>query len=396
MIKKIFLGIFIAVVLFFTVWGIHYVASPLNSVDAQLETVEHFIQDPKAIIIREEKVYYSDIDGTLYHHTSEGARVAKDFLISTVFSGQISDDNLKELRTIDKKITHRRQKLSESSLYQTEGADTESKIAGIIRDITPAGRANDLVRISDYKEDLNNLRNGVEISDEDILQSLILEKEAIENRISTSKSEITTDMSGIFTTYIDGLEGALSPEGIENYTVEYMQNLAVSEARQMADKTVEAGGAVCKIVNNHIWYAALTVPTTEADKHQVGDSVTLRFNSIGGQTVQGTIYKISENDENGNRLVTVKCPVYFEGAFSFRSADIDMIFESYTGYKVPIHAIRSDDNGQYVAAMAGTAEYRCDCKILYTDTDQEFIMIQSTDTAEHKLSDMDRIIVGER
>ena len=168
MIKKIFLGIFIAVVLFFTVWGIHYVASPLNSVDAQLETVEHFIQDPKAIIIREEKVYYSDIDGTLYHHTSEGARVAKDFLISTVFSGQISDDNLKELRTIDKKITHRRQKLSESSLYQTEGADTESKIAGIIRDITPAGRANDLVRISDYKEDLNNLRNGVEISDEDI------------------------------------------------------------------------------------------------------------------------------------------------------------------------------------------------------------------------------------
>ncbi len=396
MVKKIVLGIFIAAALFFTIWGVNYVTSPLNSVDVATETVEHLVSDESAVIIREEQVYYSDISGTLYNNASDGERVAKDSLISTVFSGVISDENLNELRMIDKEIARRRANQSESTIYTADGADIESKIAGIIRDIAPAGEENDIMRISDYKEDINNLRSGVEISDEEVLDSLMLEKETVENRISTSKSEITAGMSGIFMTYIDGLESALKPEDIETYTVNSIKSLVIPEARRLADKTVEEGGAVCKIANNHIWYAAMAVPTAEIDMHEVGDAVTLRFNSIGGQTVQGEIYFISENDENGSKLAVVRCPSYFEGAFSYRSTDIDMIFESYTGVRVPIYAIRSDDGGQYVAAMTGSTEYKCYCDILYTDTENEFVIIQSSDGAEAQLEDMDRIIIGER
>lgn len=394
--KKILLGIFIAVVLFITVWGIHYVASPLNTVEVNRETVEYFVNDKQAIIIREERVYTSETDGTLYHHTTEGSRVAKNSLISTVFGGEISRDNLNELRTIDKKIAHRRERLRESTIYRADGIDTESKIAGIIRDITPETGADDVTKIADYKEDINNLREGVEITDEDILQSLILEKEAVENRISTSKKDIVSDMSGIFTTYTDGLEEALSPSGIDNYTVEYMRELAGTEASKLSEKSVDAGNPVCKVVNNHIWYAALAVPTDEAKKHKTGEEVSLRFNSIAGQTVAGTIYRISETDENGFTLVTVRCPVYFEGAFSYRCADIDMVFESYTGCKLPVYAIRSDENGQYVIGRTGTNEYKCYCEILYTDTEQEFIIVVPTETAEHKLDKMERIITAER
>lgn len=395
--KKIFLGIFIAAVLFFTVCGIYYVASPLNSVDAVSETVEHSVNDKNAVIIRDEEVYYSEMDGTLYNHVSEGDRVAKDSLIGTVFEGRISEDSLKELRTIDKKIKHRREKLRESSLYTAEGADTESRIAGIIENITSAGENNDVAAISDYKEDLKNLRGGVEISDEEILNELLLEKEAAENRISANKSEIVTGMSGIFTTYIDGLESALNPKSMENYTLEYMRSLKVTDSVKLADKAVEKDGVVCKVVNNHIWYAALAVPSDEIEKHKVGDDVSLRFNLVSDETVEGTVYSISESDENGNRLVIVKCPSYFEGAFSCRSTDIDMIFESYTGFKVPVHAIRSDDSGRrYVVGMAGTKQYTCYCDILYTDTENEFIIIQSAEDSQAKLEHMESIVVGER
>ena len=65
MVKKIVLGIFIAAALFFTIWGVNYVTSPLNSVDVATETVEHLVSDESAVIIREEQVYYSDISGTL-------------------------------------------------------------------------------------------------------------------------------------------------------------------------------------------------------------------------------------------------------------------------------------------------------------------------------------------
>ena len=395
--KKVFLGIFIAIALACTIWSIYYITSPLNSTELVADTMEYLVNDMSATIIRDEKVYYSQIEGTLYHHANEGDRVAKDSLISTVFSGVISDENLKELRTIDKKINHRRKKLSESSIYHIDGTDTESKIATIINDITPASENNDILKISDYKEDLNNLRNGIEISDEEILQSLILEKEAVENRISTGKNEITTDNAGIFTTYVDGFEEALNPANIENYTVGYMESLGNAEPVKLEDRNVSANGAVCKIVNNHIWYAALAIPASEADKHEIGEEVTLRFRSIAGEKVKGSIFRINENEENGKKLVIVKCPVYFEGAFAYRKADMDMIFESYSGYKVPVHAIRSDDDGsKYVRAMSGTREFDCYCEILYSDTESGFVIIQSTDDASHKLNNMERIVTGER
>ena len=395
--KKVFLGVFIAVIILCSVLSVYYITAPLNSVDVSCETVEHLVNDPESVIIRDEKVYYSEIDGTLYNNVGEGERVAKDSLICTVFSGTVSDDKLKELRTIDKKIAHRRERLRESTLYRSGGIDTESKVAGIVRDISKISRDNDVIKIADYKEDLNNLRSGVEISDEDILQSLILEKEAVENRISTSRKDVTADMSGVFVAYTDGLEGALMPESIDNYTIDYMNHLTFSEPAKISSKNVETDSAVCKIVNNHIWYTAMRVPSETAQKHKTGEEVTLRFKNIAGELIHGTIYRISDTDENGYRLVIVKCPMYFEGALSYRRTDIDMIFESYTGYKIPIQAIRSDDNGnKYVKAMKGTREYNCYCDILYTDSEQEFIIVDSVSGAENKIKDMERIIIGER
>lgn len=395
--KKILLGIFIAAVLFVSIWGINYVMSPVNSVDISLETVENSVNDPNGIIIRDEEIYYSQVNGTVYNHVSEGDRVGKNFLISTVFSGQISDDNLNELRTIDKKIEHRSEKLKESTIYSSGGIDVESKIAAIIRDITPAGEDNDVMKIADYKEDLNNLRNGVDISDEDILNSLKLEKEAIENRISTNRHEITTNMSGIFTTYIDGLEEALSPENMENYTVEYLQNLGSVQSRRLTQKSVEEGGAVCKVVNNHIWYTAMSIPTQVADSHETGEKVTLKFNSIADSFVEGEIYRIGDTDENGQKIIIIRCPSYFEGAVSFRNADIDLIFESYTGYKIPVYAIRSDNEGkQYVLALSEGKEYTCYCDIVYTDAQNEFVIIESSQNAQYEIKNMEKIIVGER
>ena len=173
--------------------------------------------------------------------------------------------------------------------------------------------------------------------------------------------------------------------------------MTFSEPRKLTGKTVSADNAICKVVNNHIWYVAMVIPTDEADKHSEGESVSLRFNSIAGQLVKGTINRISEEDENGSKLVIIKCPSYFEGAFSYRAADIDLIFESYTGYKVPVHAIRSDDDGkQYVLGMIGSNEYKCYCDILYTERDMEYIIVESVEGAQNKLSRMERIVLGER
>ena len=64
---------------------------------------------------------------------------------------------------------------------------------------------------------------------------------------------------------------------------------------------------------------------------------------------------------------------------------------------MPVHAIRSDDDGkQYVLGMIGSNEYKCYCDILYTERDMEYIIVESVEGAQNKLSRMERIVLGER
>ena len=76
---------------------------------------------------------------------------------------------------------------------------------------------------------------------------------------------------------------------------------------------------------------------------------------------------------------------------------VDLIFDSYDGYKVPTHAIRTDPDGkQKVIGINSNREYDCYCEILFTDADGEYAIIETAEDAENKLSHMDRIVVGER
>ena len=110
----------------------------------------------------------------------------------------------------------------------------------------------------------------------------------------------------------------------------------------------------------------------------------------------GTIYSISEPDENNRVLLMIKFTQYLEGAFAYRDADVDIIFNRYTGYKVPIQAIRTENGKHSVIAAAGNKQYKCECDILYTDKEDNTVIIASTDTAQNKISKMDTIIIGER
>ena len=85
-----------------------------------------------------------------------------------------------------------------------------------------------------------------------------------------------------------------------------------------------------------------------------------------------------------------------ESAFAYRDADVDVILHSYTGYKVPVQAIRTNDGKYSVVATAGNKQFNCECEILYSDTEENAAIIRSTDTAQNKISKMDTIIVGER
>lgn len=394
-IKQVLFTVFIVFVLVAAGYALHYAVSPLSTVEVRKETAENSIKEQDAYIIREESLFISDSDGTVYHNAFDGNRVARNSVVSTVFFGEIGTDKLKELGTIDKKIRLQSKKNS-AYVYSVAEADVENTVNSILLDIPSMKEKNDVGAVAAAREDLNGIRSGSEKSQEDKINALKEEKQQIYADISTDYVEIASDISGVFTTYIDGAEGMLVPEEIESYTIGYLQSLPKYTAKNIKKTKINAGEPICKVMNNLEWYVSVCVPSESIAEHKVGESVKVRFDSIAGDMADGTVFHIGE-DEGGRTLVTVKCSTYLESAFSYRYATVDLVFNSYSGYRVPISAIRTDEDGsKYVLAMSGTHEYKCVCDILYTDLETGFSIVESTEDAQNKIKSMERIVTGER
>lgn len=388
--------IFCILVATMLVFGIRYVNSPVNSVPVEMETHEDSIA-AKGFVVRDEIVYYARNNGTIYNHAMEGARVSKDAIVSTVYSGSIGSDTIKELSVIDKKIARETSETKKSSLYTSDSTSVEAQIAAKANSVFDAADEKNISQIARYKEDINKLRAGEDLSDDNRLNELYSQKQSIEDRIGLNKDEIFTEISGIFSTYLDGLETVLKPDRIQEYTAEYIDGLAGSrDAYGNISGTVATGDPICKVINNHLWYTIVSIEADKASDCKVGAEVTVRFKNMADAETAGTIYSVSQPDESNRVLLMIKFTKYLEGAFAYRDADVDVIFNRYVGYKVPIQAIRNEEGKRSVLATAGNKQYKCECKILYTDKEDNSVIIASTDTAQNKISKMDTIIIGER
>lgn len=395
--KKVFIIIICAAAALILGYGIKHAVTPVSSQDVERAAYEHSVS-ADGYIIREEEAYYADRPGKLYKNVSVGSRVAKDSLIYTIYNESVSDAAIKELNTIDRKIAAAKEALYSDS-YDSVSISVESEIASRTAQIIAAARGNDVGKISKYKQDINSLRqNGAVDTSYDELSALENQKAELEARIGGEKSERYAENSGVFTMYYDGFEEILSADKAEEYTVGYLESLNTGEVQDNNSDTVETGDFICSVVNNHIWSVILVADTESISGCKAGDSLTLRFNNIAGEEKKGTIRYISSGEQNsgGKSFIIVECPDYFEGAFSYRAVDVDIIFESFSGYKVPSQAIRTEGNEYKVIGLIDNKQYECGVDILYSDTKEGYVIVDSTEDAQYKISNMDRILVGER
>ena len=396
--KKFFMIVIAIAVLSIAGYGIAYIVSPVNSIALEEYVHEVSVSCPDAFIIRNETVYYATSAGTVYDSTEEGDRVSRDTIISTIYNGNVDAGTLRELQTIDNSISRLRRTEAQSTLYSTDTASVESEVASRLNSVSDLAEDNDIEQIHEYKEDINNLRAGNDISIASKIEELKAEKASVESSISAGKTDIVCDRAGIFSSYTDGLESVLSPDRISEYDISYIRGLSAQSTRRQSGSSVAVGDPICKVMNNHMWYILGIAGRDDASLCTVDADVTVRFSNLSGSSVPGTITYVSEPDENGEYLFLVEVSTFLESAFSYRNIDTDIIFEEYSGYKVPSEAIRTGDtlDSYYVYATLGSETYRCDCDVLYTDTNEGYSIIQSKENAENKLGSMERLVVGER
>ena len=396
--KKFLIIVITLVLLAVAAYGIAYFVMPVSSMELTGYTHSVGFVSYNAYIVRDESVYYSDAEGVVYNIAADGDRVSQNTEISTVYSGNADTDALKKLNTIDSRINKLKSEVHSSKLYATDSDSSENQIAEQISELPEHAQSDNVEAVGTIKDNINGLRSGKAMSTTEQIDVLNTERARIENGISGQKHDIISDRSGIFSSYIDGLESVLVPAKIEELTPDQLLNITPDNSEYVNGKSVSSGAPICKIMNNHIWYMAGITDKNYAKQLKDQKNVTLRFTNVTDADVGAEVVFIGEPDEKDTCIFILKVNSYLESAFSYRNVNAHIIFEEYIGYKVPIDSIHTGDgmNNYYVIARAGSEAYECDVEVLYTDTNEGYSIIRAKSDAKNKLGAMDRLVTGER
>ncbi len=392
--KKSISFILIGVICFCVFYGIRYVQNPVDTQTAISEVYENKIET-KGYIVRSEQVYNAPVSGTVYHYVQEGTRVGKNRALSTVYTGAVSESTLVELNNINNKIAEIQNSAGDAS-YMAGGANSEENIENIKNNIIKAKANHKIEKIAEYKAQINSIITGtVQSASSNSLEGLLRKKNELEGSLRSFKNDIYAQMSGVFSKNVDSLESILTPKSVMAYKIADYES--IGDAVKEYKTTTSSGHPVCKVVNNHIWYVMMTVDKETAADLKTGRKVKMRFDELPGIEADATVEYVSQEDSGTDKnVVVVKCEQYKEGAFSLRFSKIELILESYEGYRIPVSALHVQDGEKGVLVKNAGVQIFKPCNVIYTDIAGETVIISPVSGTQNMLREYDSIVLGEK
>ncbi len=392
--KKIILRLIVLGIVIFAIYNlISLFTSDDATVIAQLETMEKSYK-LDGMIIRDEKLitFNSKNGGILDVSVSENEMVRRGKHVATYFDSDIDEETRAELAKINESISKLNTSTDETIAEEISQKELEGEINAKVTEIAYKSSGRNLAVVSSLKSDINRLlesgadKDGEEITVAEKLEQLNIKKMEIEKRYKGIKYEITAPQHGVFSTKIDGFEDELTPKLALELTVSDYEN---AKKKIITANDLREKGALCKIVNNSVWYVSVITDEATAKSFTVDESVMIRFEGEADD-VKARIEYISK-EQSGKYMITMSSSAYCTYAMEGRFASLTVIKESNTGLKVPLKAVNVKDgkSGVYVKTE-NTVKYK---QIDILTKDDKYAIVRFDNTKSDSLLLYDEIIL---
>lgn len=149
--------------------------------------------------------------------------------------------------------------------------------------------------------------------------------------IGSAVTNVTTPVSGAYSILVDGLE---------SLTMDEAKNLTLSELDELLEYTsyhIEQGAG--KIITGDTWYFVTAVESEWVEKLYEGGRITVRFSGDFSQDITMTVEQIGSEVE-GQRILILSSTRYLEQTTLLRIQTVELVYESYSGLRVPKEAMR--------------------------------------------------------
>jgi hypothetical protein len=315
--------------------------------DMRVEPVQYAEQSENltltAVIFRDEQVIYGDRSGGVVRLYSNGERVGKNAVVARVYETLRTEDYT--LSRIEKRLGI----LTESNkISDNTTKNTDAKINKLYYTVRLKSEEGDFSTLSEKTDELLILLNRREIIVNARLNfnTEIADLKAMRDRMLASGSsvgyDVTTDVSGYFSGFVDGYENIFTSDKALKYGYKELSGLLRSEADELS--VTDKGYAVGKVAHLPTWYICAETDRDTAYKLSEGESYTIGFPMASGSETEFRLERIvAENGGEGAMLV-FSTDIQSAEIGSARKQTVSVTMEKTTGLRVPISAVRTDDD----------------------------------------------------
>lgn len=303
----------------------------------------------EGVFVRNETVIPFDGNGVLNYENADGSKIAKNSVVAQVYSDAQQIAALSEIKDLKEEL----ELISRSTNPGTTSAAQPEFISKQIDEkyllLQSYIEKNDIDKIESTKKEILVLMNIYNIcTDAENNSVFSARNQEINLRITelTSKlgqplASITTSESGYFVNYTDSYEDKLNFETIKTITPEEIEQIASSNILKNTN-------SVGKIIDDYKWKIVGVV--TAKNNYIENKTVNIKISGISEPLPAFVESMIPYGDDKYK--IILSCDYLNYDLVQDRVRHINIVFNEYSGIKIPRSAINFNDKGErgvYVA-----------------------------------------------
>ena len=331
--KLMLAAILLTVLIYFGVNAASYFLDPFTTTLVYDYTSENAVT-VSGYVVRQEEVLTGGGGDLVYFSRGEGEKVSRGGTVALVYQSAQALQDANTLRSLEEQLEQLTYARSLASGASTSARLDEEVVSSLIAfrgamasgSLSDAGEPGDNLRSAILKRSF--AYSGTETLDAAIA-SLQEQIAALTASAGVGTTAITAPAAGLFSSLVDGYESVLLPENLESMTP--------ADYRAIAPQAVS--NACGKMIYGSEWSFVTLMRTADMGKMAVGDTVSLRFQNGLNRDLPMTVSAIS-GEEGGQKVVVLSSENYLGLTTLLRHQNAQIIFNSYTGLRVPRSAVR--------------------------------------------------------
>ncbi|MBO5163904.1 MAG: hypothetical protein J6B75_05585 [Ruminococcus sp.] len=306
----------------------------------------------RGVFIRSETPVTFSGNGVLSYKVADGGKVGSGTVIAEVYPDDEQIMRSREIAQLEHELDILKKIQNPGTLESAQPSSLSASIGESYRTLI---YSRDMKDYSALRSEMENLVVGMSTYQIITKEVTGFDQQIIDinSRLAELKGmadapleTVKANESAYFVSYCDGYESELTPESMDELTVEQL--------RSIVDAKSSEPGLVGKMIDGYSWYLAGVIDNSRK-LYNIGDLVKLKFDS-SDEKFDAVITDIRDDSSSSVSIIIIECSRFSKDLVEHRAEACELIKGEYRGLKVPRGAIRFENMEQQTTNADGEPE----------------------------------------